>query len=224
MLAIPQMRRPGAIHTTDQIVAQAARLGSPSASRKGTWSARNAARSSGCTRRTRDGAVRRAMAGVWFRHRRGLRAHQRAMRVVPHGKFARRWRCRRWPAAGSTSARTSAWSMPRRADDPAHQRAAMGRLPALRLGVVGESSCADSWGRAGWPPARPACPSPCYAERRCGGVPDDELLMALPPTDLLKGHRGHAGAGRRTGCATDPSWHPGRCARRPGRQLPADGG
>ena len=49
---------------------------------------------------------------------------------------------------------------------------------------VGESACADSWGRALKPPASPACRIPCYAERRYGGVPDDELLMALPPRYL----------------------------------------
>jgi Uncharacterised ArCR, COG2043 len=49
--------------------------------------------------------------------------------------------------------------------------------------VVGESSCADSWGRA---PAtgKASLSIPCHAERRYGGVLDDELLMALPPADL----------------------------------------
>ena len=49
--------------------------------------------------------------------------------------------------------------------------------------VTGESACADSWGKA----LRDRAPSlsiPCYAERRYGGVADDEMLMALPPADL----------------------------------------
>lgn len=49
--------------------------------------------------------------------------------------------------------------------------------------VTGESACADSWGKA----LRDRAPSlsiPCYAERRYGGVSDDEMLMALPPGDL----------------------------------------
>jgi uncharacterized protein (DUF169 family) len=49
--------------------------------------------------------------------------------------------------------------------------------------ITGESACADSWGKA----LRDRAPSlsiPCYAERRYGGVSDDEMLMALPPADL----------------------------------------
>ena len=50
-------------------------------------------------------------------------------------------------------------------------------------GVVGESACADSWGRA--LKTREASLSiPCFAERRYGGVLDDEMLMALPPDQL----------------------------------------
>ena len=51
--------------------------------------------------------------------------------------------------------------------------------------VVGESSCADSWGRA-LATGKASLSIPCYAERRYGGVLDDELLMALPPADLPK--------------------------------------
>jgi uncharacterized protein (DUF169 family) len=42
MEQIPKLRRPKSIHTTDQIVAQAARLGWPSASQPRTWSAHSA--------------------------------------------------------------------------------------------------------------------------------------------------------------------------------------
>jgi uncharacterized protein (DUF169 family) len=50
-------------------------------------------------------------------------------------------------------------------------------------GVVGESACADSWGRA-LRSGEPSLSIPCYAERRYGGVLDDELLMAIPPRCL----------------------------------------
>jgi hypothetical protein len=50
---------------------------------------------------------------------------------------------------------------------------------------VGESACADSWGKA-LKTGEPALTIPCYAERRYGGVADDELLMALPPRYLPK--------------------------------------
>ncbi|MDE0909168.1 MAG: DUF169 domain-containing protein [Myxococcota bacterium] len=51
--------------------------------------------------------------------------------------------------------------------------------------VVGESACADSWGRA-LKTGEFSVSIPCYAERKFGGVQDDELLVALPPSDLPK--------------------------------------
>jgi uncharacterized protein (DUF169 family) len=48
---------------------------------------------------------------------------------------------------------------------------------------VGESACADSWGNA-LRSGEPSLSIPCYAERKFGGVQDDELLMALPPSYL----------------------------------------
>ena len=51
--------------------------------------------------------------------------------------------------------------------------------------VVGESACADSWGRALTTRA-PSLSIPCFAERRYGGVLDDEMLMAAPPEYLVK--------------------------------------
>src|ERR1700761_8000798 len=52
-------------------------------------------------------------------------------------------------------------------------------------GVVGETACADSWGRA-LKAGEPSLSLPCFAERRYGGVPDEEMLMALPPAYLAK--------------------------------------
>ncbi|MDE2329643.1 MAG: DUF169 domain-containing protein, partial [Bradyrhizobium sp.] len=52
-------------------------------------------------------------------------------------------------------------------------------------GVVGETACADSWGRA-LKTGEPSLSLPCFAERRYGGVPDEEMLMALPPLHLAK--------------------------------------
>ncbi|MBI4083431.1 MAG: DUF169 domain-containing protein, partial [Candidatus Lambdaproteobacteria bacterium] len=53
----------------------------------------------------------------------------------------------------------------------------------LQFTVVGESACADSWGKA-LATGEPALSIPCFAERRYGGVADDELLMALRPEAL----------------------------------------
>ncbi len=53
----------------------------------------------------------------------------------------------------------------------------------MQWGSVGESDCADSWGRAKIT-GEPSLSIPCYAERRYGGVLEGELLMALPPRYL----------------------------------------
>ena len=60
---------------------------------------------------------------------------------------------------------------------------------------VGESSCADSWGNA-LKTGEPSLSIPCYAERKFGGVQDDELLMALPPSHLPHIVRGLADLSR----------------------------
>ena len=54
-----------------------------------------------------------------------------------------------------------------------------------QFGVVGESACSDSWGCA-LATGEPSLSIPCYAERRYGGVADDEMLMALRPQLLPK--------------------------------------
>ena len=48
---------------------------------------------------------------------------------------------------------------------------------------VGESACADSWGNA-LRTGEPSLSIPCYAERKFGGVQDDEMLIAIPPSYL----------------------------------------
>ena len=55
----------------------------------------------------------------------------------------------------------------------------------LNWSCVGESACADSWGRA-LRTGEPSLSIPCFAERRYGGVMEDELLMAIPPGYLPK--------------------------------------
>ena len=49
--------------------------------------------------------------------------------------------------------------------------------------VTGETACADSWGR-GLATGEPSVSIPCFAERRFGGVQDDELLVSLKPEHL----------------------------------------
>ena len=102
------------------------------------------------------------MSGVWFETDRDARAHQCAMDVVPHGL----WR------AMAVSPLTS-----RRLDPP--DICLIYATPAQMI------ACADSWGRA-LATGEPSLSIPCFAERRYGGVMEDELLIALPPKFLPK--------------------------------------
>jgi uncharacterized protein (DUF169 family) len=61
--------------------------------------------------------------------------------------------------------------------------------------ITGESACADSWGHA-LKTRSVSLSIPCYAERRYGGVADDEMLMALPPADLARAVEGLIGLGK----------------------------
>lgn len=67
--------------------------------------------------------------------------------------------------------------------------------------VTGETACADSWGR-GLTGHSPSVSIPCYAERRFGGVQDDELLVALSMDHLAE-------------VATGLAWLAGRGIRYP---------
>jgi uncharacterized protein (DUF169 family) len=184
MEAIPRIRRPKTVHTTDQIVSMASRLG---------WTV-------GITAADLVGAQCRAViglapqdeewrrgeryVGVWHGTQADAQARQEALDVVPHGRYQ----------AMAVSPLESG-----RLPDPAIGLvyATPGQMIILINGlqyrdyrkfewsVVGESACADSWGRA-LATGEPSLSLPCYAERRYGGVPDEEMLMALKPSDLRK--------------------------------------
>ncbi len=182
MEAIPRIRRPQHVHTLDQVVGQAARLG---------WTV-------GVTSDDLVGAQCRAvvglggaktdewysgrhMTGVWFSTEADASAHQSAMACVPDGRYEA---LAVGPLAG-------------RIPDPdialfyATPGAMIYFINGLQWAgykrfdwsVVGESACADSWGRA-LTRREPSLSIPCFAERRYGGVNDDEMLMALPPAQI----------------------------------------
>jgi uncharacterized protein (DUF169 family) len=189
MEAIPRIRRPQAVHTLDQVVAQAARLG---------WTV-------GITAEDLVGAQCRAvvglggaktdewksgrhMQGVWFATDDDAGAHQAAMHCVPDGRYEAL-------AVGPLS--TGKLQDPDIALFYATPGAMMYFINGLQWSgykrfdwsVVGESACADSWGRA-LTTRTPSLSIPCFAERRYGGVLDDEMLMATPPEYLRKAVEG----------------------------------
>ncbi|KPF98530.1 hypothetical protein IP86_11410 [Rhodopseudomonas sp. AAP120] len=184
MEAIPKIRRPTAIHTTDQIVSMASRLG---------WTV-------GITAADLVGAQCRAViglapqdeqwlsgqsyVGVWHGTAEDAAARQRALDVVPFGRYQ----------AMAVSPLASGRLDP---PDICLVYATPGQMIILinglqyvgykkfDWGVVGETACADSWGRA-LATGQPSLSLPCFAERRYGGVPDEEMLMALQPAHLAK--------------------------------------
>jgi uncharacterized protein (DUF169 family) len=185
MEAIPKIRRPkGTQHTLDQIVAQAARLG---------WTV-------GITTEDLVGDQCRSvvglggqddkwfsgqhMAGVWFATQADASAHQKSMNLVPAGKYK---------ALAVAPLASGRLAPPDIALFYATPGAMMYFINGLQWSgykrfdwsVVGESACADSWGRA-LRTREPSLSIPCFAERRYGGVLDDEMLMALPPERLEK--------------------------------------
>jgi uncharacterized protein (DUF169 family) len=188
MEAIPKIRRPNSIHTTDQIVSMASRLG---------WTV-------GITADDLVGQQCRAViglapqddkwlagdnyVGVWHGTAEDARKRQEALDVVPFGQYQ----------ALAVSPLASGRLDP---PDICLVYATPGQMIILinglqytgykkfEWGVVGETACADSWGRA-LKTGEPSLSLPCYAERRYGGVPDEEMLMALNPQHLAKAIEG----------------------------------
>ncbi len=147
MAAIPKIRRPTAVHTTDQIVSMASRLG---------WTV-------GITGEDLVGAQCRAViglapqdenwlagknyVGVWHGTAEDARKRQEALDVVPYGRYQ----------AMAVSPLASGRLNP---PDICLVYATPGQMIILinglqytgykkfEWGVVGETACADSWGRA----------------------------------------------------------------------------
>lgn len=184
MLAVPKIRRPQAIHTADQIVGMAARLGFTMGITRDDLVGPQCGAVLGLHPQDEEWRSGKAMAGVWFATVEDAGAHQRAMPVVPYGRYT----------AMAVSPLAGGRLEP---PDICLVYATPGQMIILINGlqwagyrrfdwsVVGESSCADSWGRA-LATGEPSLSIPCFAERRYGGVPDDELLMALKPADLAR--------------------------------------
>ena len=179
MEAIPKIRRPKSVHTLDQVVAQAARLG---------WTVgvtgedlvgdqcRSVVGLGGQDDKWRSG---QHMVGVWFATLEDAGRHQAAMNIVPKGNYQ---------ALAVAPLASGRLDPPDIALFYATPGAMIYFINGLQWSgykrfdwsVVGESACADSWGRA-LKTREPSLSIPCFAERRYGGVQDDELLMALPP-------------------------------------------
>ncbi len=184
MEAIPKIRRPTAIHTTDQIVAMAARLNWTVGISNEDLVGAQCGAVIGLHPPDEEWLSGRQMAGVWFETIEDSSAHQRAMHTVPFGRFE---------AMAVSPLATGRLDPPDICliyATPAQMILLINGLQwsgyqNLEWGCVGESACADSWGRA-LKLGEPSVSIPCFAERRYGGVLDDELLLATPPKFLPK--------------------------------------
>jgi uncharacterized protein (DUF169 family) len=184
MAAIPRIRRPTAIHTTDQIVAQACRLGWTVGITVDDLVGAQCGAVIGLHPQDDDWLSGRRMAGVWYATLTDASAHQHAMDVVPYGRY------KAMAVSPLASGRLNPPDICLIYATPAQMILFINGLQwsgyhKLQWGCVGESACADSWGRA-LATGEPSLSIPCYAERRYGGVMEDELLMALPPRYLPK--------------------------------------
>ena len=124
------------------------------------------------------------MAGVWYADQAEASAHQEAMDVVKYGEFEA------MAVSPLGSGRLNPPDICLIYATPAQMILFINGLQwtgykKLEWGCVGESACADSWGRA-LSTGEPSLSIPCFAERRYGGVMEDELLMAIPPHFLPK--------------------------------------
>lgn len=184
MEAIPRLRRPKSIHTTDQIVAQAARLGWTVGITVDDLVGAQCGAVIGLHPQDADWQSGKRMTGVWYETDADAADHQQAMDVVPYGTYA---------AMAVSPLATGRLNPPDICliyATPAQMILFINGLQwsgykKLQWGCVGESACADSWGRA-LLTGEPSLSIPCFAERRYGGVMEDELLIALPPRYLPK--------------------------------------
>jgi len=120
--------------------------------------------------------------GVWFATIEASREHQAQMPRVPSGKYV-----------GVVLSPLASGRL--KQPDSVLVYATPGQMVTLinalqhrsyvryQFATTGESACADSWG-AGLATREPSMSIPCFAERRFGGVQDDELLIALQVSHL----------------------------------------
>ena len=184
MEAIPRIRRPQHIHTTDQIVGQAARNGWTVGITMDDLVGAQCGTVIGLHPRNESWLSGDRMHGVWYGSAEDAAAHQSAMDVMEYGSHEA------LVVSPLSSGRLDPPDICLIYATPAQMILFINGLQwlgykKLEWGCVGESSCADSWGRA-LKTGEPSLSIPCFAERRYGGVMEDELLMALAPRYLPK--------------------------------------
>ena len=186
MEAVERVRRPQGKFALDQIVAQARWLGFTLGITMDDLIGAQCGAPVGL-HPNEDGGEWRSrtmMTNVWFETDADSIAHQEAMDVLPSGRY------RALAVSPLSTGRLDPPDLALIYGTPGQMIILINGLQfsgykKFDFSVVGESACADSWGRA-LRTGEPSLSIPCFAERRFGGVQDDELLMAIPPRYLPK--------------------------------------
>jgi uncharacterized protein (DUF169 family) len=184
MEAVPRIRRPNDVHTTDQIVGMASRLNWTVGITMDDLVGAQCGAVIGLHPQDDEWLSGDRMAGVWFETLEDASTHQHAMHTVPYGTYEA------MAVSPLVTGRLDPPDVCLIYATPAQMILLINGLQwsgykNFEWGCVGESACADSWGRA-LTLGEPSVSIPCFAERRYGGVQDDELLMATPPKFLPK--------------------------------------
>ncbi|WP_425419405.1 DUF169 domain-containing protein [Oricola indica] len=124
------------------------------------------------------------MNGVWFGNQEAARFHQDQMPRVEKGRY------QGLVASPVAKARLDPPDTILLYASPAQMILFINGLQRnnyrrIEMSITGESACADSWGQA-LASGRSSLSIPCFAERRFGGVADDEMLFALTPSDFIE--------------------------------------
>ena len=191
MEAVPGLRRPklGRAFTTCQLVTQARVAGlTIGIAHENVRPNSNCGGIIGLNAPGADYLSGKKLAGVWFADQEVSRQHQAQMPRVPAGRFVglvcaplRAGRldppdiCLFYGTPGQTILFVNGLQ---------HRR-----YRRYDMSITGESACADGWGKA-LATRDTAISIPCYAERRYGGVADDEMLIACPPEEFRRGVEG----------------------------------
>ena len=128
------------------------------------------------------------MMGVWFENQDAAKAHQDGMTRQVYGKFVGT------VCSPLRSGRLDPPDIVLFYGTPGQIILFVNGLQWKRykrydMSITGESACSDSWGKA-LRTKETSISIPCYAERRYGGVADDELLIAMPPDEFARGIEG----------------------------------
>ncbi len=171
MEAIPKIRRPKSKHTTDQIVAQARQLGWTVGITMDDLIGAQCGAVIGLHPQDEEWLSGHRMAGVWFKTQEDASLHQHAMDCVPYGRY------RAMAVAPLASNRLDPPDICLLYGTPGQMIFMINGLQWVGYKKMAFTSVGES---------ASALTIPCYAERRYGGVADDEMLMATPPCYLPK--------------------------------------